>query len=109
MTDKPRPTPKVKLEMGKRKSGLDVPKEAVDICRHGEVMAGIQPRLDQFVCGGCDEKVLMVILQFSLMTPEIFEEFKTRQAEAMQAAQRKQQTGLVTPDDVRREQQEKKG
>jgi len=103
------PTPKVKLPMGQRKSGLSVPEEAVGACRHEAVMKRLKPQLPEYVCGDCDEKVLMVVLQFSLMTREIFDEFQKRQAAAFQAAQRRQRTGLITPDEARREQQEKKG
>ena len=105
---KPTPiNPKAKIEMGQRKSGLSAPKENVDVCRHEEVMKRLKPQLPEYVCGDCMEKVLMVILQFSLMTREIFDEFQKRQAAAFQAAQRKQKTGLVTPDEARQQQAQK--
>ena len=107
MMDEPTPiNPKVKLEMGQRKSGISVPKEEVDVCRHEEVIKRLKPRLDQYVCGDCDEKVLMVVINFSLMTHEVFEEFQKRQAAAFAAAQRKQKTGLVTPDEARQQKQQ---
>ena len=98
-------TPKAKIEMGKRKSGVSVPKEAVDVCRHEEVLKRLKPRLDQFVCKDCSENVLMVIINFSLMTQEVFDEFQKRQAAAFEAARRKQTTGLVTPDEARQQAQ----
>jgi hypothetical protein len=102
------PTPKVKVEMGQRKSGLAVPTEAVDSCRHGDVFKRVRIVPNQYVCKDCDDRVLMVILQFAVMTAPEFEEFKKEQAKKLAAAQRKAKTGLVTPEDVRREQQEKK-
>ena len=105
----PEPTPinpKVKLEMGKRKSGISVPKEEVDVCRHEEIMKRLKPQLPEYVCGDCTEKVYMVVLQFSLMTQEVFDEFQKRQAAAFAAAQRKQTTGLLTPDEARQEKQQ---
>ena len=108
-----KPTPinqgpgKTKIEMGQRKSGLSAPKEVVDICRHEEVLVRLKPRLDKYMCGDCDEQVLMVVINFSLMTQEMFDEFQKRQAEAFKAAQRKQKTGLVTADEARQEQAER--
>ena len=106
MTEPTPINPKAKIEMGKHKSGLSVPKEAVDVCRHEEVIKRLKPRLDQFVCKDCSEKVLMVVINFSLMTQEVFEEFQKRQAAAFEAARRKQTTGLVTPDEARQQQQQ---
>ena len=105
MTDPTPINPKVKLEMGQRKSGLSAPKEEVDVCRHEEILKRLKPRLDKYMCGDCNEQVLMVVLQFSLMTQEVFDEFQKRQAEAFKAAQRKQKTGLVTPDEARQQAQ----
>jgi len=99
--------PKVKIPMGQRKSGLAVPADKVDVCRHEEVFQRIKPQVQQSVCGGCQDKLLMVVTQFVLMPPEQFEQFKLAQLRAAQDAQRKQKTGLITPDEVRREQQEK--
>ena len=102
------PTPinsKVKVEMGRRKSGLSVPKEEAPACRHEEILERLKPRLDKYMCGDCNEQVLMVVLNFSLMTQEVFDEFQKRQAEAFKAAQRKQETGLVTPDEARQQAQ----
>ena len=100
--------PKVKIPMGQRKSGLAVPADAVNECRHMEVFNRIKPQLSQYVCGDCDEKLLMVVMQFGLMTQEQFGQFQLAQVRQAAAAQRKQKTGLVTLDEVRREQQEKK-
>ena len=107
MTEKP-PSSKVKIPMGQRKSGLAVPADAVNECRHMEVFQRIKPQLAQYVCGDCQEKLLMVVMQFGLMTQEQFGQFQLAQVKASRAAQRKQKTGLVTPDEVRREQQEGK-
>ena len=104
----PDPTPinpKAKVEMGQRKSGISVPKEAVDVCRHVEVLNRLKPRLDKYMCGDCNEQVLMIVINFSLMTQEVFEEFQKRQAAAFEAARRKQETGLVTPDEARQQAQ----
>jgi len=109
MTERAEPTPinpKAKIEMGQRKSGLSAPKEAVDICRHEEVIKRLKPRLDEYVCGDCQEKVLMVIINFALMTREVFEQYQKQQAAAFAAAQRKRKTGLVTPDEARQQKQE---
>lgn len=109
MTEVNEPTsinPKVKIEMGKRKSGLSAPKEQVDVCRHEEIMKRLKPQLPEYVCGDCTEKVFLVTLQFSLMTKEVFDEFQKRQAAAFAAARRKQETGLVTPDEARQQKQQ---
>ncbi len=112
--NQPEPTPikpEVKVEMGKRKSGLSVPKEELDVCRHEQVLERLKPRLDKYMCGDCNEQVLMVVINFSLMTQEVFDEFQKRQAAAFEAARRKQATGLVTPDEARQQaqkQQERK-
>ncbi len=106
MTEPTPINPKAKIEMGQRKSGISVPKEAVDVCRHEEVIKRLKPRLDQYHCGDCEEKVLMIVLQFSLMTQEVFDEFQKRQAAAFEAARRKQATGLVTPDEARQQKQQ---
>ena len=100
--------PKVKIGMGKHKSGLSVPKEEAPGCRHEEILKRLKPRLDKYMCGDCNEQVLMVVIQFSLMTQEVFDEFQRGQAEAFKAAQRKQKTGLVTPDEAREQQQAQK-
>ncbi len=110
--NQPEPTPikpEVKIEMGRRKSGLSAPKEAVDVCRHEEVLERLKPRLDKYMCGDCTEQVLMVVINFSLMTQEVFDEFQKRQAAAFEAARRKQTTGLVTPDEARQQQGQEKG
>lgn len=106
MSDPTPINPKAKIEMGQRKSGLSVPKEEIDICRHEEVIKRLKPRLDEYVCGGCTEKVLMVVINFSLMTREVFAEFQKQQAAAFAAARRKQETGLVTPDEARQQKQQ---
>jgi len=107
MSKNPTTRRKVNIPMGQRKSGLTVPAEVVDVCRHVEVLQRIKPQVNQSGCGGCKEKVLLVILQFALMSQEGFENFKKAQAEVGKAAQRRK-TGLVLPDEVRREQQEQR-
>jgi len=102
------PKSNVKIPMGQRRSGLAVPADKVNVCRHEEVFQRIKPQVQQYVCGGCQDKLLMVVTQFVLMPPEQFEQFKQAQMQAAQDAQRQQKTGLVTPDEVRREQQEGK-
>lgn len=92
--------------MGQRKSGLAVPPDMVDQCRHAEVFKRIKPQMNQYVCGDCHEKLLGVILQLALMTPEEFEQFKIAQAQQQEAARRKS-VGLVTPDEVRRQEGQK--
>lgn len=92
--------------MGQRKSGLTVPADQVQECQHAEVTARVQLPLNQYVCGGCGEKVVLVILQAVLMTPEGFEKFKAAQSQQAKAAQRRS-TGLVTPDEVRQKEGQK--
>lgn len=106
MTEPTPINPKVKLEMGQRKSGVSVPKEAVDVCRHEEVMKRLKPQLPEYVCGDCTEKVLMVVINFSLMTHEVFAEFQKRQAAAFAAAKRQKTTGLVTAAEARQQKQQ---
>lgn len=101
----PPPNPKVKIPMGQRKSGLAVPKEAVDVCKHMEIVERIKPTFTRYVCGGCGERVVLVPIQMRLMTEPEFDALQMAQVKADRAAGRKK-VGLVTPDDVRREQQE---
>ena len=106
MTPRP-PKAKVKVQMGQRKSGLAVPAEAVDVCKHLEIIGRIKPQFDRFVCGDCREKVVLVPLAGTLMTEPEFDQFQMQQVLADRAEKRKK-VGLVLPDEVRREQQEGK-
>jgi hypothetical protein len=94
--------------MTKKKSPLALPPRSVDVCRHAEVFQRIKPQVNKYVCGGCKEQLLMVVLQFALMNQADFEKFKADQVAAYTAARRQKETDLVTPDEVRREQQEKR-
>ncbi|KKK46701.1 hypothetical protein LCGC14_3162620, partial [marine sediment metagenome] len=76
-------------------------------CRHETLLARIKIPVNEYVCDDCKEKLVLVIPQYGLMTPEEFEQFKRVQAMQIEAARRRQKTGLVTPDDVRREQAER--
>ena len=92
--------PKLTIPMGQRKSGLAVPAEAVDQCRHTEVIQRIKPQMNQFVCHDCGEKVFMVVLQFVVVNQEQFAELQAAQARmvAAQEHQRRQkETGLTIP------------
>ena len=106
---KPPPKPKVKIPMGQRKSGLAVPADQVDACKHMDIIGRIKPQFDRFVCGDCKERVVLVPLSGRLMTEPEFDQFQMQQVLAERAQQRKQKTGLVTLDEVRREQQAKEG
>lgn len=92
--------------MGQRKSGLTVPSDAANQCNHAEVFKRIKPQMNQYVCGGCNARLLGIIIQFALMTLEEFEQFKIAQAQQQEAARRKS-VGLVTPDEVRRQEGQK--
>ena len=106
MTEKPPPA-KVKLPMGQRKSGLAVPADKVDVCKHMDIVNRIKPTFDRYVCGDCKEKIVLVPIQMKLMSEPEFDVLQMAQV-LQQRAERKQKTGLVTPDEVRREQQEGK-
>ena len=107
MTKKPPPA-KVKIPMGQRKSGLAVPADQVDICKHVDIVNRIKPTFTRYVCGDCQEKIVLVPIQMRLMTEPEFDALMA-QVRADRAAQRKQKTGLVTLDEVRREKQAKEG
>ena len=96
----------VKVPMGQRKSGLAVPPEAVDICKHMEIVKRIKPSFTRYLCDGCGERVFLVPITMKLLTQSEFDQLQMAQVKMGRAAERKQKTGLVLPDDVRREQQE---
>lgn len=70
-------------------------------CSHKELFKRIKIPVNQYVCGDCKGKLLVVIPQYLVMPPEEFEDFKRKQNEAVLAAKRQQETGLVTPDEAR--------
>jgi hypothetical protein len=101
-----KPKAGVKVPMGQRKSGLAVPADKVKQCRHDELFKRIKIPVNQYVCGDCDAKMILVVPQYILMPPEDFQKFQQEQMARAREARLKQETGLVTPDEVRREQQE---
>lgn len=101
MPDKPPPT-KVKIPLGQRKSGLAVPADQVDICKHGDIVQRIKPTFDRFVCGDCKEKIVLVPIQMKLMSEPEFDALQMAQVLQQRAAQRKK-VGLITPDEARQQ------
>lgn len=99
---KPSPTP-----MGQRKSGLAVPADKVDQCRHPDLFKRIKIPVNQYVCKDCNGKLILVVPEYILMPPGDFKKFQQERAAAFKAAQRKQKTGLVTPDEVRQKEGQK--
>ena len=71
-------------------------------CQHQDIKQRMKTQVPQFVCGDCKQKLLVVPTGWTIMTKE---EFLARQG----AAKRRQTTGLVTPEEHRREQQGRKG
>ena len=98
---------KIRIPMGQRKSGLAVPADKVDICKHMEIINRIKPTFARYVCGDCQEQIVLVPIQMRLMTEPEFDALQMAQVLQERAAQRKQKTGLVTPDQVRREGQKR--
>ena len=70
-------------------------------CTHETLLKRIKIPVNQYVCDDCHEKLVLVVPQYGLMTPEEFEQFKRAQAVAATAAERRKSTGLVTPDEDR--------
>ncbi len=70
-------------------------------CRHDTLLARIKIPVNEYVCDDCKEKLVLVVPQYGLMTPEEFEQFKRAQAMQMEAAKRRKSTGLVTPEEAR--------
>ncbi|KKL08432.1 hypothetical protein LCGC14_2575930 [marine sediment metagenome] len=66
-------------------------------CLHETLLARIKIPVNEYVCDDCTEKLVLVIPQYGLMTPAEFEQFKRTQAMQMEAARRREKTGLVTP------------
>ncbi len=77
-------------------------------CHHETLLARIKIPVNEYVCDDCKEKLVLVIPQYGLMTPEEFEQFKRVQAMQIQNAKRRKKTGLVTPDEHRQEQAQQK-
>ena len=80
------------------------PKMKPKPCRHETLLARIKLPVNEYVCDDCKAKLVLVIPQYGLMTPEEFEQFKRAQALQITAAKRRQSTGLVTPAEHRQEQ-----
>ena len=76
-------------------------------CHHETLLARIKIPVNEYVCDDCKTK-LVLVLRGGLMTPEEFEKFKRVQAMQIEAAKRRQSTGLVTPDEFRQEQAQAK-
>ncbi len=70
-------------------------------CHHETLLARIKIPVNEYVCDDCSERLVLVVPQYGLMTPEEFEQFKRVQAVQVKAAERRQKTGLVTPDEHR--------
>ena len=77
-------------------------------CHHETLLARIKIQVNEYVCDDCKEKLVLVVPQYGLMTPEEFEQFKRVQAMQIQNAKRRKSTGLVTPDEHRQEQAQAK-
>jgi len=90
--------------MTKKKRLLPAVKIGTTPCRHETLLARIKIPGNEYVCDDCKEKLVLVIPQYGLMTPEEFEQFKRVQAVQVQNAKRRKSTGLVTPDEHRQEQ-----
>lgn len=72
-------------------------------CNHETLKARIKIPVNGYVCDDCKVKLVLVVPQYGLMTPEEFEQFKRAQAMQIKNVQRRQKTGLVTPEEHRRE------
>ncbi len=77
-------------------------------CNHQTLLARIKIPVNEYVCDDCKVKLVLVIPQYGLMTPEEFEQFKRVQAMQIQNAKRRKSTSLVTPDEHRQEQAQAK-
>ncbi len=77
-------------------------------CHHETLLARIKIPVNKYVCDDCKVKLVLVVPQYGLMTPEEFEQFKRVQAMQIQNAKRRKSTGLVTPEE-HRQQQTKEG
>lgn len=106
MSDKPPPT-KVKVPMGQRKSGLAVPADKVDVCKHMAIIERIKPTFTRYVCDDCLERVVLVPIQMRLMSEPEFDQLQMAQVRADRAQQRKK-VGLITPGEARQQGQEGK-
>ncbi len=77
-------------------------------CHHETLLARIKIPVNEYVCDDCKLKLVLVVPQYGLMTPEEFEQFKRVQAVQIQNAKRRKSTGLVTPGEHRQEQAQAK-
>ena len=77
-------------------------------CRHETLLNRIKIPVNEYVCDDCKVKLVLVVPQYGLMTPEEFEQYKRVQAMQIEAARRREKTGLVTPDEFRQEQAQAK-
>lgn len=103
-TPKPTPMPPVKPPRGKRKVALVGLPRTEKVCQHEELRKRINIPVNQYVCGDCKGKFILVSQgPYALMPPEEFGRYKRAQEEMVKAAKRRESTGLVTPDEARRE------
>ena len=72
-------------------------------CNHETLLARIKIPVNEYVCDDCKEKLVLVVPQYGLMTPEEFEQFKRVQAVQVKAAERRRRTGLITAEEFRQE------
>lgn len=87
--------------------------EDAEKCKHMDVVNRYGPVSGtpiQYVCQGCKEKVMVRIVSYVVMLPEELKEWEKAVA-AQQAASisemRRKRVGLVLPDEVRKQQQQK--
>ena len=73
-------------------------------CHHEKLRRRIKIPAPEYVCDDCKEKLILVIPQYALQTPEQFEEFKRVQAAQIEAAARRRRTGIITAEEFRQEQ-----
>ena len=72
-------------------------------CHHEKLRRRIKIPAPEYVCDDCTEKLILVIPQYALQTPEQFEEFKRIQAKQINDAARRRRTGLITAEEYRQE------
>jgi hypothetical protein len=77
-------------------------------CQHETLLARIKIPVNEYVCDDCSEKLVLVVPQYGLMTPEEFEQFKRVQAMQIEAARCREKTGLITSEEARQMQAQAK-
>ncbi|KKM74307.1 hypothetical protein LCGC14_1401710 [marine sediment metagenome] len=77
-------------------------------CQHQTLMNRIKIPVNEYVCDDCKTKLVLVVPQYGLMTPEEFEQYKRVQAMQIESARRREKTGLVTPSEARQMQAQAK-